>query len=158
MTWSANVSPTAPAFVPDAHRFFSLACFNDTWTWIEKADRTPEETEQMVLLAHASMWHWTQRADVTDQNRSIGYWQLARVMVLAGEPAQALKFAHRCLAVSADLAPFYRGYAWEAKWRAEALLDDAQAAVASHQQAMLCLDAVEDDEERAALAADLGAG
>ena len=45
-----------------AHRHFSASCFNLAWELIEKPDRTAEDDEQMVRLAQASLWHWTQRS------------------------------------------------------------------------------------------------
>ena len=42
-----------------AHRYFSTHCFNMAWQLIEKPDRTPEDDEQMIRLAQASLWHWT---------------------------------------------------------------------------------------------------
>ena len=47
-----------------AHKVFSAEAFNSAWDLIEKADRTPEDDELMISLAHASAWHWTQREDV----------------------------------------------------------------------------------------------
>ena len=31
-----------------AHQFFSAHCFNSAWELIDKPERTPEETEQMI--------------------------------------------------------------------------------------------------------------
>ena len=74
-----------------AHQFFSAHCFNSAWELIDKPERTPEENEQIIQRTMASLWHWTQREDCTDQNLSIGYWQAARVYALAGEPDNARK-------------------------------------------------------------------
>jgi len=63
---------TSPTFEPqEAHHYFAAQCFNQTWDLLEKAHRSPEEGEQMLLLALASLWHWTQRDDSTPQNLSI---------------------------------------------------------------------------------------
>jgi len=67
-----------------AHRFFAADCFNKTWEFIEKPHRTQDEDEQMIRLAQASLWHWTNRADCKDMQLSIGHWLLARVQALAG--------------------------------------------------------------------------
>jgi hypothetical protein len=32
--------------------------YNSTWTLLEKPDRTPAETDEMIHRAHASRWHW----------------------------------------------------------------------------------------------------
>ena len=51
--------------IEHAHKYFSVNCFNLTWELIDKPDRTPKDNEQMVRLAQASLWHWTQRPDCT---------------------------------------------------------------------------------------------
>ena len=75
----------APLDLPSAHRHFSVDCFNRTWDFIDKPERSAEDDEAMVLCTLASLWHWTQRADCTDQNRSIGHWQASRVYALIGQ-------------------------------------------------------------------------
>jgi tetratricopeptide (TPR) repeat protein len=115
------------------HRQLAGRCFNQVWDLLEKKERTEQEEEQMVHLCHASYWHWTQVEDHTQQNISIGYWQLSRVYSEIGNGEQALHYAHRCLAVSleAKLAPFYIGYAYEALARAQMTLDQVEQALKS---------------------------
>jgi Flp pilus assembly protein TadD len=95
---------------------------------VNKPERTPEETEQMIQRTMASLWHWTQREDCTDQNLSIGYWQAARVFALAGEADNTRKYAQRCLDITPADDPFCLGYAHEAMARAEALAGNAELA------------------------------
>ena len=100
----------APPFdVPLAHREFSAAAFNLAWDLIEKSDRTPEEDMQLVCRAAASLWHWSQREDVTDQNLSVGYWQLSRVFAILGEANMAKRCGELCLSKSTNAEPFYVG-------------------------------------------------
>lgn len=80
-----------------AHKFFSADCFSNTWELIDKADRTPEEDEQMLLLAMASLWHWTQREDHTLSNLSVGYWQVSRVHALRGHANEARRYGQLAL-------------------------------------------------------------
>ena len=107
----------APVF---SHKQLAATCFNQVWDLLEKKSRTLEEQEQMIHLCHSSFWHWTQADECTEQNLSIGYWQLSRVYAVAGQGENALNYAKRCIAVSeeAGLAPFYIGYGYEAAARA----------------------------------------
>lgn len=147
-----------PGFdVAAAHRYFSASCFNNAWTEIDKAERTLEETERMLLLAHASMWHWTERGDATPTNMSIGYWQLSRVHALAGEPESARKYARMCLEVTPEDDPFCAGYAHEAASRAEQVAGNDASAAEHLAEARRLLDQVTDEENRKLLAADLEA-
>jgi len=138
-----------------AHRQFSAECFNRTWELIDKPDRTSADDEQMLLCALASLWHWTQRADCTDQNLSIGHWQVARVYALLGQADNARRFADACLKHSGALPPFFRSYAHEGLARAamiagDKLLLDAHATAARKLSAE-----VTDADDRALLERDL---
>ena len=121
----------SPAFdLNEAHRYFSAECFNRAWDYIDKPVRTPEEDQNMLLLGLASLWHWTQRPDVTPGNYSIGYWQVARIYALLGQPDTARQFGLLCLENSQceECQPFHLGYAYEALARAEALAGESTKA------------------------------
>jgi len=109
-----------------AHRYFSAHCFNSAWALIDKTDRTPEEAEAMIQLGMASLYHWSQRPDVTDENHSIGYWQLARIYTLLGQVENARHYAGLTLkyAECEGVANFALGYAYEALARVEATAGD----------------------------------
>lgn len=111
--------PKSPEFdIKAAHKYFSAHCFNRAWDLIEKADRSPEEDRLMVALNQASLYHWSQRPDCTDQNRSVGYWQASRIQAILGNAVEAQHYAEICLSFSHDLEPFFLGYAYEALARA----------------------------------------
>lgn len=111
-----------------SHKETAVSCFNFVWDLMEKKFRRPEETLQMLHLAHASIYHWTQCEDYTPTNLSIGYWQLSRAYAVAEEFGNALKYAEICIDISKDasVGPFYRAYAREAAARACAGLHDYQ--------------------------------
>jgi hypothetical protein len=143
----------------EMHHGFSVSCFNDCWALMDKAERTADDVENMMLLADASLWHWKQRADCTPANLSIGYWQVSRAHVLAQQYQMARLFGEKCLGVSQEngLPPFYVGYAYEALARAEVLNKDLTTARRYLAEARAQLEGVTDEEERSFLAADLDA-
>jgi hypothetical protein len=102
-----------------AHKYFAAHCFNQAWDLMDKKDRTRDEDLLMVALNQASLYHWSQRADCTGQNRSVGYWQASRIQAILGNIAEAQHYAEICLSYSHNLEPFYIGYAYEALARAE---------------------------------------
>ncbi len=138
-----------------AHAYFSVDCFNQTWELLERAQRTPEEEDQMRSLCHASLWHWTQRPDCTPRNLSIGYWQLSRVYALLGQAEDAVRFGEKCLQHSAAEEPFYLGYAHEALARAARVRGDSQLLKQHLAHARQFASQVGDPEERAMLQKDL---
>lgn len=138
-----------------AHQFFSTHCFNQTWNILDDAERSAKAREEMLLLSFASLWHWTQRADCTEQTRSVGYWLVSRVYATLGQGAGASEFAAKCLEVSSSLLPFYRGYAHESMARALRLLGKDDEAVAHLAEAGRCAEQVADPQERSLLETDL---
>ena len=107
--------------IETAHNYFSKHCFNKTWDFIDKDNLSESEKVQMISSAFASLYHWSNREDQTNQNLSVGYWQLSRVFAVLQDGANALKFANLCLDVSQndDVSEFYLGYAYEALARSE---------------------------------------
>ena len=105
------------------HENFSVYCFNSAWDLMDKTERTPTESEDMLRLSMASCWHWTQRPDCTNQQLSVGYWQISRIHSMLGRSIEARRYGELCLAASHDtsVAPFSLAYAYEALARASAL-------------------------------------
>jgi cobalamin-dependent methionine synthase I len=138
-----------------AHRFFAADCFNRAWELIEKPERTREDDRMMVALNQASIYHWQQRLDCTDTRLSIGYWQASRIQALLGNAVEARRHAEVSLAYAADAKPFYRGYAFEALARAEAIAGNAAQAAEYAAQARAEAERVEEQDKRELLLADV---
>src|SRR5690349_13206848 len=109
----------------------------------------------MVSLNQASCYHWSQRDDCTDPNRSVGYWQAARIHALLGRANDARRYGELSLGCSKDLAPFFRGYAYEALARAEKVAGNEDAARKFSAQATALAEQVSDTEDKALLVAEL---
>ena len=143
--------------VAAAHRYFSAECFNRTWGLIEKADRTPEDDEQMLQLTFASQWHWSQRDDCTPVNVSVGYWQISRVFAILGQAESARKYGRLALHAlkGEEGLPFYVGYAYEAMARAEMVAGDRPRMEEYVAEARKAAERVPDADARKALEDDL---
>jgi hypothetical protein len=147
-----------PVFDPlTVHRYFSAHCFNAAWELIDKADRTPAEEETMIQLSMASLWHWSQRPDCTDQNWSIGYWQVARIYTLLAQVENARHYGRLCLqhAQKEGVQPFALGYAYEALARAEAVAGNQAQMQGYLLQAHQVAETMTDLEDKEQLLADL---
>jgi hypothetical protein len=149
------MSQSPPFDLARAHRWFSAECFNRVWALLDKADRTPDECERMISLAHASLAHWRERADCAPGKLSIGYWQVARVYAVLGQADNARRYGRLCLEASAAETPFLLGYAHEALARAEKLAGNASAALSHLAEAHRLAALVADAEDRRLLEADL---
>ena len=138
-----------------AHQYFSAACFNDVWTYLDKPERSESNVEQMIETAHASLYHWLQRADCTADNKSIGYWQLSRVYATVGNGPQALAYAEKALASADPEKPFMRGYGHEAMARAAFVAGDDELSVQHIELAKAAAAEIVDANDKQALLDDL---
>jgi len=147
----------SPIFdIQQAHKHFSADCFNRTWDNMEKdGGRSTEESMEMLHTAIASLWHWSQREDVTDENLSIGYWQVSRVYCLIGQPNNARRYGMLSLQYAKELSPFLQGYAYETLARAEMIANKRVIMLTHLEKAREMLDQIDEEEDRRQLAKDL---
>ncbi|MGG3562986.1 hypothetical protein ABES03_15445 [Neobacillus rhizosphaerae] len=140
-----------------SHKQLAVNSFNAVWDLLELAERTKEEEEKMIHLAHTSFWHWTQVEDHTAKNLSIGYWQLSRVYSTAGLGERAVYYGNRCLEVSIEhnIEQFYIGYAYEALCRAYALLGQTDASKKAYSAALVYVQQIVDENSKEMLENDL---
>lgn len=142
------------------HRQLGKDLFNHTWTLIEKADRSPAETDEMVHATHASSFHWS-RGGGTLANAARGQWQIARVYSTLGRGEAAIWHANRCLelveaAIKAGVADDWdMPAALEGLARAQAVAGDRAAAIETRARARAALEGIADPEDRQIIEQDL---
>jgi hypothetical protein len=142
--------------VQQAHKYFSADCFNKTWDNMEKDGiRSTEENMEMLHTAIASLWHWSQREDVTQKNLSVGYWQVSRVYCLIGQPNNARRYGQLSLEYARGLSPFFKGYAYETLARAEMISGKRYIMLTHLEKAREMLKQIEEEEDRQLLEKDL---
>lgn len=142
----------------EEHRERGIEINNDTWRYIEMAERSDEDDEAMIRSAFAARYHWSFAARRTVANDARGEWLLAKVHVLAGRHETGLHYGRRCLAAveQGGLADFDLAYAHEAIARALAALgrtDEAAGHLATARAVPIA-----DPEDRALVESDLAAG
>lgn len=140
-----------------AHKYFSADCFNKTWDLLDKPARTKEDDQAMIQTTLASLWHWSQRPDCNDTNRSIGYWQASRVYATVGLADEAARYGRLCLDVSQgdDIEPFFLGYAHEALARAAMVSGHHEKMSAHLAEARRIAETITNDDSKKMLVADL---
>ena len=138
-----------------AHRKFAADCFNQIWTLLEKPERTNEENELMIHLAHASLYHWLQVG--TPLNEQRGEWMLARVYTILKDKVRALHYAERCLYLTEkhDIDDFDLAYAYEAMARANALNKVTNSFQKYFELAKQTADQIRDADDKELLLKDL---
>jgi len=111
----------------EIHRKTAIKCFNEAWDYLDKKNRSSDDEQQMLHLAHASRYHWGFIGNA--KNFAIGDWQISRVYAALGEPRLALHFAKSCLEITKknnivdNLPSAYEGMA-----RAYAIAKDSKSA------------------------------
>jgi len=105
----------------EAHRKFAVDLFNQTWTLLDKAERTLEENDAMLHAAHASRHHWGVVGEPVHLAR--GEWQVSRVYAVLNRSEPALYHARRSLDIcrAHAIGDFDLAYAYEALARASAV-------------------------------------
>jgi hypothetical protein len=115
--------PEPPIDLARAHRWFAVECNNRAWELVEQVGRSAEETQEMLHLAHAALWHW--REVGTALNRLRAECLLASAYTAAGDAAPAVRHAERCLSLLVENAvqetPFDRAAALACAAAAHAL-------------------------------------
>lgn len=126
----------------------AIACFNKTWEYIDKVDRTPEETLEMIHTAHASRYLWGQVGKPLHFER--GEWQISKVYFTAGHGERALYHGKACLKICQDhdIKDFDIAFAYEAIANAYKLLDDQEQVSKYKDLAFACLEGIKDDGDR----------
>jgi DNA-binding transcriptional MerR regulator len=152
----ALTEPTVPATDQDEHRRLGVDLFNETWAFMGKSDRTPEEDLQMLHMAHASAYHWS-RAEHGPEHEARGEWQISRVHTVLGQGEGALYHAKACLRICEEhgIGDWDIAFAHEALARAYRILGDPDHAE-QHLAAAETLGAeIADPEDRELLEQDL---
>jgi len=140
----------------EAHKYFSVEYFNQAWEYIEKTDhRSTEEDLTMLHIAIASLWHWTQREDVREENLAVGHWQVSRVFNLIDQPDNARTYGLLSLKYAKDLEPFFRAYAYETLARAEMQSNNRVIMRVYLDKAYQTAEQIENEEDKQMLLKDL---
>ncbi len=127
---------------------------------LDKDRRSMDEEDEMVLAAQTSLYHWGKVGNAAQLQR--GYWLLSHVFSVLLKPAQAVKFANKCMQVTkanqAEMKDFDLAYAFEGLARAYALEGNKKLAAENYDQAKKAGVSIEDDEDRQIFMNDFNAG
>jgi hypothetical protein len=137
------------------HREFAPTAFNNTWTLLDKTERTREQEEEMLASTFAQRYHWYSVGE--PKNWAIADWQVSRVAAVLGYAELSRRFGERSLELAEEhnLGPFVKGFAHEAIARAAADVDDVETFTEHLEMAKAALPEIEDSHEREVLQADL---
>ncbi len=129
--------------------------FNGVWLLLEKEDRTEDDDDRMLHMAHASRYHWGEVGSA--ENIARGEWQCSRVYAVLRRAEPSLHHAQRVLQVcqAGGLGDFDLAFAYEALARAHAVGGDKEQARSMIERAVAATEEISDDEDRRIVLADL---
>ena len=153
--WERPMPTTAEPMQAEDERRLAASLFNRTWTLLEKEDRSRDEDDAMIHMAHASAYHWRQIG--TPQNVARGEWQCSRVYAVLRRAEPCLHHAQRVLDICQenDLRDFDLAFAYEALARGHAVAGDAEQARAYTEQALAAAEDIAEADDRELLLTDL---
>lgn len=153
--WERTMPTTAGPMEHDDERRLAAALFNGTWTLMEKENRTREEDDAMIHMAHASAHHWRQIGQ--PQNLARGEWQCSRVYAVLRRAEPCLHHARRVLELCQEhgLRDLDLAFAYEALARGHAIAGDAGQARECTEQALAAAEDIAEADDRELLVTDL---
>jgi DNA-binding transcriptional MerR regulator len=139
----------------DAERRLGVALFNSTWRYLEKENRSRDDDDAMLHMAHASAHHWRQVGKPENLARS--EWQCSRVYAALGRAEPCLHHARRVLDICTEngLGDFDLAFGYEALARGHAIAGDAEQARSFAEQALAAAEDIKESDDRELLLGDL---
>jgi hypothetical protein len=136
-------------------RALAVALFNGVWTLLDKPNRTRDDDDTMLHMAHGSRHHWGRVG--TPVNLARGEWQCSRVYAVLGRSEPAEHHARRCLELCAEhgIGDFDIAYAHEALARAASVAGDPDRSRDHLTRARAALDGIADAADRQQVEGDL---
>jgi DNA-binding transcriptional MerR regulator len=140
---------------PDDERRLAGGLFNATWTLLEKEQRSRDEDDAMLHMAHACTHHWRQVGKPENVARS--EWQCSRVYAALRRPEPCLHHAQRVLDICQEngLGDFDLAFAYEALARGAAIAGDLDRSRAYTELALAAAEDVKEDDDRELVLTDL---
>ena len=140
---------------PELREELAKQLFNGVWALLGKGDRSVEEDDRMVHMAHASCHHWMEVGGPIQRVR--GEWQCSRVYASLERGEPALHHARRALEVCTanDIGGFDLAFCHEAMARASAVDGNHLAAAGWKAEAERTAATISDADDRQAVLDDL---
>lgn len=109
----------------EKYKKLAIESFNKTWQYIDKENKTSEDIEEMIKLAHSSRHYWV-KAGGTELNKQRGDWMISHVYCLTGNGKEALVYAKKCYdrTIKENFKDFDLVFAYEAMAHSYKVLND----------------------------------
>lgn len=154
-TMTTTDTPTTSTGTAEDERKLGVALFNATWDLMEKENRSRDDDDAMLHMAHASRHHWGQVGK--PEHFARGEWQCSRVYAVLRRPEPCLHHAQRVLDICQEhgIGDWDLAFAYEALARGHAINGDSEQARAFTEQALAAAEDIAEDGDRDLVLSDL---
>jgi len=83
--------------VNNIHRYFGVEFNNTAMNYFDKENKTSEDIDDMIGYAHSALHHWKLFSGGKIVNVQRGQYVIAKSYALAGNIAEAIQHAKRCM-------------------------------------------------------------
>ena len=122
---------------------------NQTWSFLDKKDRSDQDDVRMINYAKASLYHWRKSDKYSIVNEQRGQWLISHVYAILERSDKALSYAKKTLKITEDnnLKDFDLAYAYESMDRAYSISDNKNKSKKWYKKAKNAGDLIEGDKE-----------
>ena len=122
---------------------------NQTWSFLDKKDRSDQDDVRMINYAKASLYHWRKSDKYSIVNEQRGQWLISHVYAILEKSDKALLYAKKTLKITEDnnLKDFDLAYAYESMDRAYSISDNKNKSKKWYKKAKNAGDLIEGDKE-----------
>jgi len=144
---------------PELHQSLAAALFNRSWDLLDLGDqRSPDQDDELLTVAFASKFHWSQVPAVTAENLAVADNQIARAACDVGLGDLAVAYAKRALerTTAEGWTDWRLASAHEIRARAAAVAGDAGARDEHLAKGREVAAGIDDAEDRAVIEGQIG--
>ena len=108
----------------EMHQSLAVTLNQETWTLLERKDRTDKDNHRIIAYAQGSLYHWQRSPNYKSVNHQRGEWLVSHVYAVLNRGKEALAHAETCMdiTINESLIDFDLAYAYECKARAYTVL------------------------------------
>ena len=130
---------------------------NQTWSLLDKKDRSEQDDIRMINYAKASLYHWRKSDKYTIVNKQRGKWLISHVYAILGKSDDALSYAQETLKITEEnnLKDFDLAYAYESMARAHSIANNHNESKEWYKRAKVAGDLIANEKDKEYFLLDL---
>ena len=130
---------------------------NQTWSFLDKKDRSGKDDIRMINYAKASLYHWRKSDKYTIVNKQRGKWLISHVYAILGKSDEALSYAQETLKITEEnnLKDFDLAYAYESMARTHSIANNQSESKEWYKKANVAGDLIANEKDKEYFLLDL---